>query len=266
MKIKYYHIDSFTNEVFKGNPAGVCVLSEWPSDKIMHMIAMENGLPETAFFIKENGTYHIRWFTPNIEMDLCGHATLAAAYVINKYFSSKNIITFQSKSGILTARVESDNIISLTFPKREPTIASAPKILLDSVNIKPIEVYKSRDFIFLYASEDQIRDVNIDTSIFNKINLDPGGLCITAKGISSDFVSRYFTPQSTILEDPATGSAHCSLIPLWSKRLNKQNLFARQLSERTGELFCRNEKDTVIIAGKAILYKEGTINLTIAST
>ncbi|STQ90276.1 PhzF family phenazine biosynthesis protein [Iodobacter fluviatilis] len=261
MQIRYFHVDSFTNEIFHGNPAGVCILPKWLPDKIMCQIARENALPETAFVVKENETYHIKWFTPDIEMDLCGHATLAAAFVVNKFIDSINTIIFQSISGELKAVIDND-LISLSFPKRTPIAASAPDILLKSVNIKPAEIYKSRDYIFIYDSEKQIRDIKVDLDVFNQINLDPGGLCVTAKGDNSDFVSRYFTPQSTILEDPVTGSSHCSLIPLWSNKMGKNELIAMQLSERGGKLICKKEADHVVIAGNAVIYKEGVINLS----
>lgn len=222
---------------------------------------MENALPETAFFVRKDGVYNIRWFTPDIEMDLCGHATLAAAFVISKYCGVQNEIMFESRCGKLSVTIAQD-LIELNLPRRDPYLAGAPEMLLKSVNIAPQEVFKSRDYIFLYEREEQIRNLIINLNFFNQINLDPGGLCVTAIGNDSDFVSRFFTPQASIIEDPVTGSAHCSLIPLWSKKLGKKELFAKQISKRGGELECINEKTHVVIKGQAVLYKEGIIFLT----
>jgi predicted PhzF superfamily epimerase YddE/YHI9 len=210
--------------------------------------------------MKEGESYHIRWFTPDIEMDLCGHATLAAAFVIGNHIDPRKTIVFQSRSGELTATVELGSV-SLLFPRRVAVAAPAPEVLLNAVSVRPSEIYKSRDFIFLYDREEQIRKIEIEREQFDKINLDPGGLCVTAKGDEADFVSRYFTPQSTILEDPVTGSAHCSLIPLWSERLGKKDLIALQLSERGGRLLCRDESDHVCIAGSAVIYQEGVLHI-----
>lgn len=262
MKIPYYHVDSFTCNVFEGNPAGVCVLNSWPSDRMMLNIARENGLAETAFIVGDQGNYKIRWFTPDIEMDLCGHATLAAAHVVTNFLENTSRVTFHSRIDELSVSL-SGGKIAMRLPRRVPSLTSAPDILLDSVSIKPIEVLKSRDYIFVYEGEEDIRKLQINTAIFNQINLDPGGLCITSSGQNSDFVSRYFTPQSTILEDPVTGSAHCSLVPYWADQLGKRRLKAKQLSTRGGELFCEDLGYAVEIAGYAVTYKTGVIELNI---
>jgi len=259
--IPYFHVDSFTKTIFGGNPAGVCILERWLDDTTLLNIARENGLAETSFIVGNKGKYDIRWFTPEIEMDLCGHATLAAAHVVVKYLYNTNNITFNSASDELSIQIE-DGLISMSFPKREPVISLPPQVLVDSVSIPPKRVLKSRDFIFVYDSQDDVRDIKVNPAIFNQINIDPGGLCVTAPGVEVDFVSRYFTPQSMILEDPVTGSAHCSLIPFWARELKKNILSARQLSQRQGELFCENWENSVLISGYAVTYKTGEIALS----
>jgi predicted PhzF superfamily epimerase YddE/YHI9 len=260
MKIPYYHIDSFAQKVFAGNPAGVCILDRWLSDNMMLNIAKENGLAETAFIVGRQSNYKIRWFTPDIEMDLCGHATLAAAHVVANYLEQTNRVTFSSRQDELRVDILDDRI-SMLLPRRVPEVALAPDVLFDSVSIKPSKVLKARDYLFVYRTEDEVSRLQINTAVFNQINLDPGGLCVTSLGSSVDFVSRYFTPQSTILEDPVTGSAHCSLIPYWSDRLAKKQLKAKQISARGGFLFCEDLDDKVSIAGYAVTYKSGHIEV-----
>jgi predicted PhzF superfamily epimerase YddE/YHI9 len=258
MGITYYHIDSFSQKVFAGNPAGVCVLEKWLDKSTLLNIARENGLAETAFIIKDNDDYQIRWFTPDIEMDLCGHATLAAAHVVSKYLEQTDTVKFRSATDEIDISIK-NGLISMVLPKRVPIPCTPPQILLDSVSIKPVNVLKSRDYIFVYKNEDDVKDIEINPVIFNKINLDPGGLCVTAVSSTVDFVSRYFTPQSTILEDPVTGSAHCSLIPYWASILKTDVLKARQLSRRQGDLYCENRANGVIVSGYAVTYKIGEI-------
>lgn len=260
MKIPYYHIDSFTQKLFEGNPAGVCILDSWLSDDLMLKIAKENGLAETAFIVGGKSNYKIRWFTPDIEMDLCGHATLAAAYVVANYLEPTNHVTFYSRQDELRVAI-SDGRISMLLPRRVPKVALAPEVLLDSVSLKPSKILKARDYLFIYETEDEVSRLQINTAVFNQINLDPGGLCVTSIGSSVDFVSRYFTPQSSILEDPVTGSAHCSLIPYWSNRLAKKQLKAKQISARGGFLFCEDLEDVVSVAGYAVTYKTGNIEV-----
>lgn len=264
MNIKLYQIDAFANKVFGGNPAAVCPLDEWIDDELLLNIAKENNLAETAYFTKlDNGHFHIRWFTPELEMDLCGHATLATAFVIfNELNYRHETITFESKSGLLKVS-RSDNFIELDFPSRPPLKADIPKIISDAFSIQPIEVLKSRDYLFIYNSVDDILNLKIDTAIFNQINLGPGGVIVSAESqsIGVDFVSRFFTPQASALEDPVTGSAHCTLIPYWAGRLGKNELHAHQLSERRGELFCTFDNDRVYMKGSAVKYLEGQIIL-----
>ncbi|QRY55231.1 PhzF family phenazine biosynthesis protein [Sphingobacterium siyangense] len=257
MELEIYQVDSFTEQVFHGNPACVVPLKNWLPDETLLKIARENAVAETAFFIDKGDFIHLRWFTPEIEMDLCGHATLATAHCLVAHLNyQKNRIIFDTQVGPLKVNVE-DGVYYMDFPSRMPEPTALPDIIERSLNIKPKEVFKSRDYVLLYESEQDIINIRIDRSIFDLINLDPGGVVVTAAGTDSDFVSRFFTPQSSILEDPVTGSAHCSLIPFWAKRLTKDNLFALQLSERGGKLYCENKPDRVIIAGKARTYSVG---------
>ncbi|AZA77188.1 PhzF family phenazine biosynthesis protein [Chryseobacterium sp. G0186] len=257
MKLELYQIDAFTEEIFHGNPACVVPLKDWLPDETLLKIALENAVAETAFFIDNGHTIHLRWFTPEIEMDLCGHATLATAHCLVSLLNyQKSKIVFHTKSGELTVEVK-DGVYYMDFPSRMPEASPLPDTIAKSLNIQPKEVLKSRDYVLVYDSEEDIKNIKIDRSVFDLINLDPGGVVVTAAGTDSDFVSRYFTSQASILEDPVTGSAHCSLIPLWSSRLGKDKLFARQLSERGGQLFCENKNERVIVAGKAKTYSTG---------
>ena len=260
MEYNCYQIDAFTSKIFGGNPACVVPLKKWLPDNMLSNIAKENAVAETAFFIQQDGTFYLRWFTPNIEMDLCGHATLATAhclYTILKVESRS--FPFITQSGELTVTVQEDNLYSMDFPSRVASPATLPDIIAKSLSSPPKEVYRSRDYLLVYASEDEVRNIEIDRSYFDGINLDPGGVIVTSIGDNCDFVSRFFTPQSTILEDPVTGSAHCTLIPYWSDRLNKNSLHALQVSERGGELFCENKNDRVLISGSARTYFIGKI-------
>ena len=262
MTIDIYQIDAFTTHVFGGNPAAVCPLQEWLPDETLLNIAKENNLAETAFFIHElDNVFHLRWFTPEIEMDLCGHATLASAYVIfNCLNYNIDEITFNSMSGKLVVR-KIDNQIEMNFPSRPPLESSLPEIVSRALSIQPNEIYKARDYLLIYDSEEDIGNLKVNASILSDINLDPGGIIVTAKGDEADFVSRFFTPGAAVFEDPVTGSAHCTLVPFWSERLNKLNLCALQLSDRKGELSCRLDNDRVFIKGKAVKYLEGKIDI-----
>jgi PhzF family phenazine biosynthesis protein len=259
MKLELYQIDSFARETFKGNPACVVPLNFWPDYDILINIAKENAVAETAFVVLYRDHVHLRWFTPEIEMDLCGHATLAAAHVLKTYLSYPgNDIIFKTLSGELSVSIH-EGLYILNFPSRKPVISELPDIIKQALNIQPTKVMKARDFVLVYENEKDVKDIKIDRRIFDQINLDPGGIVVTAKGDEYDFVSRYFTPQSSILEDPVTGSSHCSLIPYWSELLKKDEMKAIQLSERTGELYCSNKGDRVLIAGYAKTYSIGTL-------
>ncbi len=258
MKLNLYQIDAFTDKMFGGNPACVVPLSEWLPDNLLLKIAKENAVPETAFFVDKGNKIHLRWFTPEIEMDLCGHATLATAHCLKSILNyPHNKILFETASGDLTVSIQ-DNLYYLDFPSRMPVAAQLPQIIKQSLSIQPLEVYKSRDYLLVYDKEQDIANIKLDQQLFNQINLDPGGVIVTAKGDNCDFVSRFFTPQASILEDPVTGSAHCSLVPFWSSRLGKEELYAMQISDRMGQLYCRNKGDRVIIGGKAKTYFVGS--------
>ncbi len=263
-KIKIFQIDTFTNSVFGGNPAAVCPLNCWLEDHVLQQIAIENNLAETAFFIQlDKNLFHLRWFTPECEMDLCGHATLASAYVIFEELGfSSNKIEFKTQSGLLTVEKEHD-LFTLYFPSRPAEKSALPKTISEGLNIQPKEVWKARDYLLVYDYEEDVRNIRPNQAILNKINLDPGGIIVTAPGTagSVDFVSRFFTPQASIFEDPVTGSAHCTLIPFWADRLNKTKLRALQLSKRGGELFCTLNGDRVEISGKAVKYLQGMIEM-----
>ena len=257
MKLKYFKVDSFTNELFKGNPACVVPLSEWLEDEILLKIARENAVSETAFFIRKKDHFHLRWFTPEIEMDLCGHATLATAHVIKSCLNySQNIIFFKTKSGDLKVNIDND-IYFMDLPSRAATPFHLAEEIKLSLNIQPIEVYKSRDYLLIYKNQNDIENITIDRTHFDQINLGYGGVIVSSVGNSADFVSRFFTPQASILEDPVTGSAHCTLIPYWSSKLKKDTMEAVQLSERGGQIKCQNLNDRVVISGQAILFSFG---------
>ncbi|NOU59453.1 PhzF family phenazine biosynthesis protein [Marinifilum caeruleilacunae] len=261
MKLTKYHIDAFTNKLFGGNPACVIPLEEWLPNELLINITKENNLAETAFFVPEADRFHIRWFTPEIEMDLCGHATLATAHVIKKHLEYKeDRIRFTSASGDLEVAFE-DHKYVLDFPSRMPVPTSLPSIIEDSLNIHPIEVFQARDYVLLYESEDDIMALEPDENKLKAIDLGHGGIVCTAIGRESDFVSRFFTPGASIFEDPVTGSAHCSLIPFWKEKIGKEQMLAMQLSDRKGVLHCSDCGDRVKIAGHAVSYSVGEIYL-----
>jgi PhzF family phenazine biosynthesis protein len=261
MQLDLYQIDSFTNDLFGGNPACVVPLHQWLPDEVLRNIAAENAVAETAFFIPDGNEFQLRWFTPEIEMDLCGHATLATAFVLNNFLGEKSgTMNFRTLSGGLSVTVAND-IYTLDFPSRPPVKADLPRMISESLNIQPKEVWRSRDFVLVYESEAEIKSIVVEKNMLDRINLDPGGVIVTAKGDKCDFVSRYFTPQASIMEDPVTGSAHCSLIPFWSRRLDKPVLKAVQLSRRRGELFCQDKGERVLISGRARTYSAGKIFL-----
>jgi PhzF family phenazine biosynthesis protein len=262
MRLPIFHVDAFTDRVFGGNPAAVCPLESWLPTPLMQKIAMENGLAETAFFMPDDRGFAIRWFTPEIEMDLCGHATLASAHVLFHHLGCTLApLRFQSQSGELVVTREETGRLTLDFPARMPVPAEAPALILQGLNAPPREVLKARDYVLVFEDEALIRQMTPNLSLLNQINLDPGGICVTAPGQDVDFVSRFFTPQASVFEDPVTGSAHCSLIPYWAQKLGKLNLTARQLSPRGGQLFCRSAGERVLISGTAVTYLEGVITL-----
>lgn len=262
MTIDIFQIDAFTNKLFGGNPAAVCPLNQWLPDATLLNIAKENNLAETAYFIhKHDNIFHLRWFTPEIEIDLCGHATLASAFVIlNCLDYNFDSVVFQTMSGELIVS-KNGVFLEMDFPSRTPSKAELPEIISKSLSVQPIEVYKARDYVLLYNTENNVQNLKVSASILEQIDLSPGGIIVTAKGNTSDFVSRFFTPGAAVFEDPVTGSAHCTLVPFWAKRLHKNDLHAYQISERKGELFCKLVGERVLIKGTAIKYLQGTIEI-----
>jgi phenazine biosynthesis protein PhzF family len=259
--MKYYVVDAFADEVFKGNPAGVCILDNPIDDNTMQKIAGENNLSETAFIVKNGSKYDLRWFTPKSEIDLCGHATLGASYVISNYIDVgiENMI-FNTASGTLKVKRNGD-LYEMDFPSREPEkIELSNEIISEAIGIKPIEIYLSRDLLVVLETEKQVEEL---TPNFSKmINLEKGlGVIVTASGTDVDFVSRCFYPKLGVNEDPVTGSAHSNLIPFWSHRLNKAVMIAKQLSERGGTLYCKVDEDRVKISGRAVIYMIANINI-----
>jgi len=259
MKIPCYIVDAFAGEVFRGNPAAVCPLPSWLPDATLQNIAAENNLSETAFIVPRGNEFELRWFTPTVEMDLCGHATLAAAFVVftGQQFSG-NEIRFHSRSGILTVARDGE-ILTLDFPSRPPQPCGMPDALVRGLGCQPKQVFKSRDYLAVFDTVEEVRSLKPDFAALK--TLDCLGIIVTAPGVDCDFVSRFFAPAAGVDEDPVTGSAHCTLIPYWSQRLGKTTLFARQVSRRGGELFCRLAGDRVHIGGKAVLYLRGEIVL-----
>lgn len=259
MRIPIYQIDAFTNEKFKGNPAAVCPLEEWIEDDLMQKIAEENNLSETAFFVKRGNIYELRWFTPEEEIDLCGHATLATAYVIFKYLQKDiNKISFETKSGILEVFRNAD-LLTMIFPSRKGEKCEIPKELITGLGKEPKELYKSRDYMAVFEKEEDIKNLKLNMEELER--LDAFGIIVTAKGKTVDFVSRYFAPKAGVSEDPVTGSAHCTLVPYWKEILNKSQFTAVQLSPRGGKLYCTDLGEQIEISGQAVSYLEGYIDI-----
>ncbi|NJN42763.1 MAG: PhzF family phenazine biosynthesis protein [Flammeovirgaceae bacterium] len=258
MNLKLFQIDAFSDSVFGGNPAAVIPLDHWLPDETMQKIGMENNLSETAFFVKEKDHFHLRWFTPLSEVDLCGHATLATAYVIFNHLSfESSVIQFQSRSGILTVTKEKD-LLTLDFPTDSIKQVEAPEALSRAFSTKPTECWKGKtDFMLVFDSDKDVYSASPDMRLIN--SLDARGVIITAKGKDVDFVSRFFAPQCGVDEDPVTGSAHTTLTPYWGNVLNKNKLSARQVSKRGGQLNCEWKNDRTLISGKAVTYMIGEI-------
>jgi len=263
VKLTLYQIDAFTNHLFGGNPAAVIPLEEWISDSLMQRLAMENNLSETVFFVpssKPDADYEIRWFTPLVEINLCGHATLAAAYVLYHVMGyGYPAIRFQSKSGILTITRNLDKI-SMDFPawKPDPLTTWPPELTTALGNIAIASVHQYRDFLVEVADESIVQLCQPDFTLLKNMGQK---VILTARGNKADFVSRFFAPVAGVDEDPVTGSAHAQLIPYWAEKLGKKSLFARQLSKRGGELWCEYLGDRVTIAGQCVFYMKGEIDL-----
>ena len=259
MKLEIFQVDAFASAVFKGNSAAVCPLKEWLQDDILQSIALENNLSETAFFVPIADGYHIRWFTPTVEVDLCGHATLATAHVIWEFLdSSRERIRFQSESGELAVFKKSGRY-TLDFPSSPPSKIECPDILRSALGIPPLEVSMAEDCVVLLESEQAVKKLSPDFSLLNEF--EARGVLVTAKGDDSDFVSRCFFPRLGVPEDPVTGSAHCALVPYWADKLGKSSLFCKQISTRGGELWCELKGSRVEISGSCVLYMRGEINI-----
>ena len=266
MKLTVYQVDAFTNKVFGGNPAAIIPLQSWLDDELMQQIALENNLSETAFFVAIDGegeaSYHIRWFTPSLEIDLCGHATLASAYIIKTFLEPhvQEISFTTQKAGALKTYIK-EGMYTLDFPTRMPLKTKAPELLFQCLhNAATIEVLKSRDYFVVLPNEEAVKNMEPDFSLMKQLN---AGVIITAKGHSADIVSRFFYPAAGIDEDPVTGSAHCNLIPYWSEKLGTTKIFAKQLSKRGGELWCEHKDDRVLMSGHCVLFMTGEISIDI---
>ena len=258
MDIPYYQVDAFTGRVFSGNPAGVCLLDAWLDDATLQAIAAENNLSETAFVVRTGDAFAIRWFTPTVEVDLCGHATLASAFVLfTQIDPSLEAVAFESQSGALTVRKDRELIV-LDFPARKAVPGAAPEGLVAALGAEPKTVLRAaRDCLVVFETETDVRALRPDMARLSEV--DVFGIIATAPGTRADFVSRFFAPREGIPEDPVTGSAHCTLVPYWAERLGKPELHAVQVSQRGGELFCTEAGERVRIAGRAVLYLRGTI-------
>lgn len=261
MGLPFYWIDAFTDRVFAGNPAGVVPLTEWPPDALLQSIAFENGLAETAYFVRTGeDRYDLRWFTPALEVDLCGHATLAAAFVIfTQLGAASDILAFATRSGPLQVTRLADGRLELDFPSRPAQPVSPAPELVRALGAPPDFVAQARDTLCVFARAEDVLALRPDFRALAA--LDTFAVIATAPGRDCDFVSRFFAPRAGIDEDPVTGSAHCTLAPYWAKRLGKTQLHARQVSTRGGELWCELAGDRVKIAGHAALYLQGSIEI-----
>lgn len=259
MELPIYQVDAFSGKVFSGNPAAICPLEKWLPDQTLQSIAAENNLAETAYFVRNGGNYHLRWFTPACEVDLCGHATLASAYVLFHEFNEPGeSVRFDTKSGELVVRRDGELLI-MDFPSRPPKPIESDPNLVRALGGNPLEILAARDYLVRYASEDDVLRLSPDVQALAKI--DRFAVIVTAPGSNCDFVSRFFAPAQGIPEDPVTGSSHCTLIPYWAQQLGKTALRARQISRRGGELFCNLVGDRVEIAGYAALFLRGRITV-----
>lgn len=260
MKLTLYQVDAFAGKLFSGNPAAVCPLEQWLPDELMQSIALENNLAETAFIVPQGDGYGIRWFTPTVEVDLCGHATLAAAHVLFEHcHRGGNAVSFHSRSGELRVFKRGD-LLTLDFPSDVIAKVNLTPALTDGFSITPVEAYRGKsDYMLVFQHESDIANLHPDLSILAR--LDARGVIVTARGNAVDFVSRFFAPQSGINEDPVTGSAHTTLTPYWSRVLGKKELTAMQLSARKGFLHCKDLGPRVEISGRAITYLVGQIEI-----
>jgi len=260
MELRLYQVDAFTDRLFGGNPAAVCPLESWLPDAVMQQIAAENNLAETAFYVRAGTGFHIRWFTPTVEVDLCGHATLASAHVVFTCDGhAGDEVEFSSKSGPLKVRRQGEWLV-LDFPADRVEPVAVPQRLVEALGREPIETYKGKtDYLVVYGAEEHVASLQPDLA--DLATVPARGIIVTAPGRDVDFVSRFFAPQVGVPEDPVTGSAHTTLTPYWSSRLGKRELTALQLSKRQGRLTCRMTGSRVEIAGQAVPYLQGTITI-----
>ncbi|GAB3271800.1 PhzF family phenazine biosynthesis protein [Parahaliea aestuarii] len=257
MKLKQYQVDAFATRAFEGNPAAVCPLQSWLEDDLLQAIAEENNLSETAFFVPSEKGFHLRWFTPAAEVDLCGHATLAAAHIIFNVLGYREpVITFETRSGDLLVRKQGD-FLQMDFPALPLSVTDTPDQLTKALGAPPSEVWAGDDYLAVFDSEDAIRAINPDMGLLSLLDLR--GVIVTAPGSDVDFVSRFFAPRLGIPEDPVTGSAHCMLAPYWAGKTGKASLSARQLSRRGGHLTCEVNAGRVVLTGSAIIFMAGEI-------
>ncbi len=259
MKLSLYQVDAFAEKRFEGNPAAVCPLERWLPDNVMQSIALENNLSETAFYVPTSNGYHIRWFTPTEEVDLCGHATLATAYIIfDQQGADENTITFQSRSGTLTVNKNGDWLV-MDFPAQPPVACEIPDAVTRSFGTSPAECLKSEDYLLVFKEEAEI--YALQPKMDPLLDLELRGVIVTAPSVQYDFICRFFGPKVGVAEDPVTGSAFTQLAPFWASRLDKTSLFAKQVSARGGEVTCELVGERVLISGKAVIYLIGQIEI-----
>jgi predicted PhzF superfamily epimerase YddE/YHI9 len=262
VKAPFYHVDAFAAAPFEGNPAAVVLLESWPADAVLQAMAAEHNLSETAFAMRRDGGYELRWFTPTVEVDLCGHATLAAAHVLFRHAGHPGtVVEFQSRSGTLRVAREADLLV-LDFPSRPAASCPAPEALVRGLGREPVEVLKARDYLAVFADEAEVRSLSPDMGVLAGLACE--GVIATAPGPAGGayaFVSRMFAPQCGIPEDPVCGSAHCTLVPFWAARLGRRQLVARQVSARGGELWCEDAGPRVSIGGRAVTYLRGEVEI-----
>lgn len=257
--MKQYIVDAFTDKVFSGNPAAVCVMNEWPNDRTMQNIAIENNLSETAFAVKDGEAYRLRWFTPGGEVELCGHATLATAYVISRFYEpEQNILQFDTLSGRLTVEKYAD-LFTMDFPSFTLNPIPITEQIVCALGAKPKEAYIGADIVCVFENEEQVRSVQPNQELIRQMD----GVCfhITAPGREVDCVTRSFAPKCGVAEDPVCGRGHCHVIPYWADKLGKQKLTAYQASARGGTLYCQYEGERTMLSGKAVLFSEAEINI-----
>lgn len=259
MELNLFQVDAFADDVFEGNPAAVCPLDEWLEDDQMQKIAMENNLSETAFFTEQEDGFHLRWFTPTTEVDLCGHATLASSHVIFEHLGfDGGTIRFETRSGELKVSRNGDRLL-MNFPVAELNEAAVPDFLSDASGEPAQDLYRDTDYLYVVESEEQVR--NLDPDIPALLEADVRGVIVTAPSNEYDFVSRFFCPAVGVDEDPVTGSAHTMLTPYWSRRLEKDELVGRQVSRRGGTVYCWQKGERVELGGSACTYLEGKITI-----